>query len=45
MSNPFLQVEIVMSLEEEFSISVEEDSAQKITTIGEAAELIEKLQN
>ncbi|XP_051128491.1 acyl carrier protein 1, chloroplastic-like [Andrographis paniculata] len=36
-------VEIVMGLEEEFDISVEEDSAQSITTVKEAAELIEKL--
>ncbi|KAM7483499.1 hypothetical protein LguiB_008082 [Lonicera macranthoides] len=36
-------VEIVMGLEEEFDISVEEDSSQSITTVQEAAELIEKL--
>ncbi|GMN49351.1 hypothetical protein TIFTF001_018521 [Ficus carica] len=35
-------VEIVMSLEEEFGISVEEESSQNITTIQEAADLIEK---
>ncbi|KAI4317654.1 hypothetical protein L6164_025508 [Bauhinia variegata] len=36
-------VEIVMGLEEEFGISVEEESAQSITTVEEAAEMIEKL--
>ncbi|XP_044491629.1 acyl carrier protein 1, chloroplastic-like [Mangifera indica] len=36
-------VEIVMSLEEEFDISVEEESSQNITTVQEAADLIQKL--
>ncbi|KAF8394504.1 hypothetical protein HHK36_020714 [Tetracentron sinense] len=36
-------VEIVMGLEEEFGISVEEDSAQSITTVQDAADMIEKL--
>ncbi|XP_059641662.1 acyl carrier protein 4, chloroplastic [Cornus florida] len=36
-------VEIVMGLEEEFDITVEEDSSQNITTVQEAADLIEKL--
>ncbi|KAB2629793.1 acyl carrier protein 1 [Pyrus ussuriensis x Pyrus communis] len=36
-------VEIVMGLEEEFGISVEEDSAQTIATVQDAADLIEKL--
>ncbi|KAJ8760691.1 hypothetical protein K2173_017700 [Erythroxylum novogranatense] len=36
-------VEIVMGLEEEFGISVEEDSAQSIGTVQDAADLIEKL--
>ncbi|XP_031260975.1 acyl carrier protein 1, chloroplastic [Pistacia vera] len=36
-------VEIVMTLEEEFEITVEEDSSQNITTVQEAADLIEKL--
>ncbi|KAI4345489.1 hypothetical protein L6164_012610 [Bauhinia variegata] len=36
-------VEIVMGLEEAFGISVEEDSAQTITTVEEAAVMIEKL--
>ncbi|XP_023537926.1 acyl carrier protein 1, chloroplastic-like [Cucurbita pepo subsp. pepo] len=36
-------VEIVMGLEEEFGISVEEESAQSITTVQEAADMIEDL--
>ncbi|GAA0148678.1 transfer/carrier protein [Lithospermum erythrorhizon] len=36
-------VEIVMGLEEEFDISVEEENAESITTIQEAADVIEKL--
>ncbi|CAI0384363.1 unnamed protein product [Linum tenue] len=36
-------VEIVMGLEEEFHISVEEDSAQSIATVQDAADLIEEL--
>ena len=36
-------VEIVMALEEEFKITVEEDNAQNITTIQDAADLIDKL--
>ncbi|KAL6532266.1 acyl carrier protein [Orobanche gracilis] len=36
-------VEIVMGLEEEFGISVEEESAQSIATVQDAADLIEKL--
>ena len=32
-----------MGLEEEFGISVEEDSAQSILTVQDAADLIEKL--
>ncbi|CAL1382031.1 unnamed protein product [Linum trigynum] len=36
-------VEIVMGLEEEFDISVEEDSAQSIATVQDAADLIEEL--
>lgn len=38
-----VQVEIVMGLEEEFGISVEEESAQSITTVQDAADLIDKL--
>lgn len=37
------QVEIVMGLEEEFGISVEEENAQSITTVQDAADLIEQL--
>ncbi|XP_022642761.1 acyl carrier protein 1, chloroplastic isoform X1 [Vigna radiata var. radiata] len=36
-------VEIVMGLEEEFGITVEEDSAQSIATVQDAAEMIDKL--
>ncbi|KAH6756169.1 acyl carrier protein 5 [Perilla frutescens var. hirtella] len=36
-------VEIVMGLEEEFGICVEEESAQSISTVQEAADLIEML--
>ncbi|KAM7463039.1 hypothetical protein LguiA_031160 [Lonicera macranthoides] len=36
-------VEIVMGLEEEFGISVEEESAQTIATVQDAADLIEEL--
>lgn len=38
-----LQVEIVMGLEEAFGINVEEENAQSITTVQDAADLIEKL--
>ncbi|KAJ4850157.1 hypothetical protein Tsubulata_000643 [Turnera subulata] len=36
-------VEIVMGLEEEYDINVEEENSQNITTIQDAADLIEKL--
>ncbi|XP_057830444.1 acyl carrier protein 1, chloroplastic isoform X3 [Cryptomeria japonica] len=36
-------VEIVMALEEEFKISVEEEGSENITTVQEAADMIEKL--
>ncbi|PSR96796.1 Acyl carrier protein like [Actinidia chinensis var. chinensis] len=36
-------VEIVMGLEEKFDIEVAEESAENITTVQEAADLIEKL--
>ncbi|KAG8379548.1 hypothetical protein BUALT_Bualt07G0100400 [Buddleja alternifolia] len=36
-------VEIVMGLEEEFNINVEEENSENITTIQEAADLIDKL--
>ena len=38
-----VQVEIVMGLEEEFGITVEEESAQSITTVQDAADMIDKL--
>ncbi|XP_076887865.1 acyl carrier protein 1, chloroplastic-like [Bidens hawaiensis] len=37
------KVEIVMGLEEEFGITVGEESAQSIATVQDAADLIEKL--
>ncbi|XP_027153207.1 acyl carrier protein 1, chloroplastic isoform X3 [Coffea eugenioides] len=36
-------VEIVMGLEEEFGINVEDENSENITTIEDAADLIEKL--
>ncbi|CAJ1960962.1 unnamed protein product [Sphenostylis stenocarpa] len=36
-------VEIVMALEEEFGIAIEEESAQTITTVQQAADLIEDI--
>ncbi|KAL5053139.1 hypothetical protein RYX36_033821 [Vicia faba] len=36
-------VEIVMGLEEEFGLNIEDDNSENITTIQEAADLIEKL--
>ncbi|GAB2287375.1 hypothetical protein Dimus_021755 [Dionaea muscipula] len=36
-------VEVIMAFEEEFGITVEEESAQAITTVQGAADLIEKL--
>lgn len=36
-------VEIVMAIEEEFNISVEEDSSQNITTVQEVADLVQEL--
>ena len=39
----YKQVEIVMGLEEAFGITVEEDSAQAIATVQDAADLIERL--
>ena len=37
-------VELVMELEEEFDISIPEDSAEKIQRVGEAIDYIEKQQ-
>ena len=38
-------VELVMAFEEEFSIEIPDDVAEKITTINDAIEHIEKSQN
>ena len=35
-------VELVMELEEEFDINIPDDAAEKIQTVGQAAEYIEK---
>ena len=35
-------VELVMELEEEFDINIPEDAAEKIQTVGQAIEFIEK---
>lgn len=35
-------VEVVMALEEEFSIEIPDEDAEKITTVGEAAKYIEE---
>lgn len=37
-------VELVMELEEEFDINIPDDAAEKISTVGEAIEFIEKAQ-
>lgn len=37
-------VELVMELEEEFDITIPDDAAEKIQTIGQAVEYIEKAQ-
>ena len=38
-------VELVMELEEEFDINIPDDSAEKIQTVGEAIDFIEKAQS
>ena len=38
-------VELVMELEEEFDISIPDDAAEKIQTVGQAIEYIEKTQS
>jgi len=35
-------VELVMELEDEFDIDIPDDAAEKITTVGQAIEFIEK---
>ncbi len=37
-------VELVMELEEEFKINIPDDAAEKILTVGQAVEFIEKSQ-
>ncbi|MFM7290483.1 MAG: acyl carrier protein, partial [Planctomycetia bacterium] len=37
-------VELVMELEEEFEINIPDDAAEKIQTVGQAVEFIEKHQ-
>ena len=39
------QVELVMELEEEFDINIPDDAAEKIQTVGQAIEYIEKSQS
>jgi acyl carrier protein len=43
LSCKFLQVEIMMALEEQFGVSIGEDGAENITTVQDAADLIEKV--
>ena len=38
-------VELVMELEEEFNINIPDDAAEKIQTVGEAIDFIEKSQS
>ncbi len=38
-------VELVMELEEEFDINIPDDAAEKIQTVGQVIEFIEKEQN
>jgi acyl carrier protein len=38
-------VELVMELEEEFDINIPDDAAEKIQTVGQAIDFIEKAQN
>jgi acyl carrier protein len=38
-------VELVMELEEEFDINIPDDAAEKIQTVGQAVEYIEKTQS
>jgi len=39
------QVELVMELEEEFDLSIPDDAAEKIQTVGQAVEFIEQAQS
>lgn len=36
------QVELIMEFEKEFNISIPDDQAEKITTVGQAVEYLEK---
>jgi acyl carrier protein len=38
-------VELVMELEEEFDINIPDDAAEKIQTVGQAIEFIDKVQD
>ena len=38
-------VELVMELEEEFDVNIPDDAAEKIQTVGQAIEFIEKAQS
>ncbi len=38
------QVELIMAMEEEFDISISDEEAEKIVTVGDAIEYIEKNQ-
>ena len=38
------QVELVMALEEEFGVEVSDEDSEKLTTVGDAIEYIEKKQ-
>lgn len=40
-----MQVEIMMALEEQFSITLDEEGAEKIVTVQDAADMIEIVKN
>jgi acyl carrier protein len=37
------QVELIMAMEEEFDVSISDEDAEKIVTVGDAIEYIEKI--
>jgi len=41
----WIQVEIMMALEEQFDITLDEEGAEKISTVQEAADMIEDLKS
>lgn len=41
----WMQVEIMMALEEQFDITLDEEGAEKISTVQEAADMIEDLKS